>query len=163
MRMTEEQLNIMIADIEIYVYFKQKKINQLIEEKDKISVEDTAQILKYFSDSLAKVSNLLGKVMEINSRDRLNEVFDISLSTLAWIVYTFPSLEVYTNLFPENFILRDKDILDFLAYNMMELENIVSNPSTLKSFSLDIADNLKEASALLGHLSEVSTKGLSFS
>lgn len=161
--MTEEQINVMIADIETYVYFKQKKINQLIEEKDIISVEDTAQILRYFSDSLAKVSNLLGRVMEISSRDRLNEVLDISLSTLAWIVYTFPSLEVYTNLFPENFILRDKDILDFLAYNMMELENIVSNPSTLKSFSLDIADNLKEASALFGHLSEISTKGLNFS
>lgn len=161
--MTEEQLNVMIADIETYVYFKQKKINQLIEEKEIISVEDTAQILRYFSNSLLKVSNLLGKVMEIGSRDRLGEVLEISLSTLAWIVYTFPSLEVYTNLFPENFILRDKDILDFLAYNMMELENIVSNPSTLKSFSLDIADNLKEASALFGYLSDMSTKGLDFS
>lgn len=161
--MTEEQINIMIADIETYVYFKQKRINQLIQEKDVISVEDTAQILRYFSNSLAKVSNLLGKVMEISSRERLNEVLDISLNTLAWILYTFPSLEIYTNLFPENFILRKKDILDFLAYNMMELENIVSNPSTLKSLSLDIADNLKEASDLFGHLSDVSTKSLNFS
>lgn len=161
--MTEEQINIMIADIETFVYFKQKKINQLIEEKEIISVEDTAQILRYFSDSLSKISTLLGKAVNIDSRDRLNEVLDISLNTLAWIVYTFPSLEVYTNLFPENFILRDKDILDFLAYNMMELENIVSNPSTLKSFSLDVSDNLREASALFGHLSDISTKSLSFS
>lgn len=160
--MTEEQIHVMIADVEMYVYFRQKKINQLIEGKDIISIEDTAKILKYFSDSLFKISSLLSRAMEIKSKDSLSEVLDISLNTLAWVVYTFPSLEIYTNLFPENFVLRDKDILDFLAYSMMELENIASNPNTLKSFSLDIADNLREASALFGHLSDLSAKGLYF-
>lgn len=160
--MNEEQINILIADTESFIYFQQKKINKIIESEEVISIENVAKILRHFSDSLDKISKLLGKVMEINSNDKLGEIYDISISTLAWIVYTFPSLEIYTSLFPENFSLRDKDVLDFLAYNMMELENIMNNPKSLKSFSLDISDNLREVSALFGHLSELSEKSSNF-
>lgn len=160
--MSEEQLSVMIADAEIFIYFQQKKISRIIEGKNSVSVEDVAQILKYFSDSLFRISNLLSKIIEIKNSQMLSEIFDISMNTLGWIVYTFPSLEIYTNLFPENFTLRDRDILDFLAYNMVELENVIDNPKTLKSLSLDIADNLREASSLFGYLSEVSRKGFFF-
>lgn len=160
--MNEEQINILIADTETFIYFQQKKINKIIESEEAISAENIARILKHFSDSLDRISKLLGKVMDIKNQEKLNEIYDISLSTLAWIVYTFPSLELYTSLFPENFILKDKDVLDFLAYNMMELENIMNNTKTLKSFILDVSDNLREASALFGYLSEISGRSSYF-
>lgn len=161
--MNEEKLSLMIADAELFIYFQQRKINKIIEGKGSISVEETAEILKYFSDTLFRISDLLSSVIQINNSQILNEVFDISINTLGWIVYTFPSLEIYTNLFPENFRIKDKDLLDFLAYNMVELENVMSNYKDLKSLSIDIADSLREASSMFGYLSETSKKGLLFS
>lgn len=161
--MNEEKLSLMIADAELFIYFQQRKINKIIEGKGSISVEDTAEILKYFSDTLFRISDLLSNVIQINNSQILNEVFDISINTLGWIVYTFPSLEIYTNLFPENFRIRNKDLLDFLAYNMVELENVMNNYKDLKSLSIDIADSLREASSMFGYLSETSKKGLLFS
>ncbi|MEJ5172257.1 MAG: hypothetical protein WHT47_00930 [Hydrogenothermaceae bacterium] len=160
--MTEEQINILIADAESFIYFQQRKIDKLIQDKDMLSLEDSSQIFKYLADSLSKISNLLSKTMEIENRDKLTDIFEISLNTIGWVIYTLPTLEIYTNLFPENFTIKDKDILDYLAYNLMELENIASNTNTLKSFSLDVADNLREVSSLLGHLSEISKKGIYF-
>ncbi|MEZ0323196.1 MAG: hypothetical protein ABWJ98_02660 [Hydrogenothermaceae bacterium] len=161
--MTEEQINILIADAESFIYFQQKKIDKLIKEKNVLSLEDSSQIFKYIADSLSKIANLLSKIMEIESREKLTDILEISMNTIGWIIYTLPTLEIYTNLFPENFTIKDKDVLDHLAYNLIELENIASDTSILKSFSLDVADNLKEASSLLGHLSEISKKGLYFS
>lgn len=96
--MNEEKLSLMIADAELFIYFQQRKINKIIEGKGSISVEDTAEILKYFSDTLFRISDLLSNVIQINNSQILNEVFDISINTLGWIVYTFPSLK-YTQIF----------------------------------------------------------------
>lgn len=160
--MTEEQINILIADAETFIYFKQKKIDGILHSKGIISAEDTSQIFKHFAETLEKISKLLSKAIEIENRERLNDVFEISINTLAWITYTIPTLEIYTNLFPENFTLKNKEILDFLAINMIELENIMANVKPLKTFSLDISENLKQASSLFGHLHEISKKGIHF-
>ncbi len=158
--MKEELLDYMIYEVESFIYFKQKKVDSLIKEKDVLSPQDSIFIFRNFSESLRKISNILYKIFEIDNKKKIDEICDISLSTLGWIIFTLPSLEIYTSLFPENFKIHNRDIVDFLAQNMLEIENLKDNLSTLKSYSLDIADNLKEASMFFGYLTQISEKNM---
>ena len=161
--MKKEQLEILIYDTETFVYFQQKKIDKIIKEKDILSVEESSFIFRNFSESLYKISELLYKAVEIDSSSTMKEIYDLALHTLGWIIFTLPSLEIHTPLFPENFRIHDIDIVDFLAQSMIELENISEDVKNSKYYSEDIANNLKDASMFFGYLSKVSKKGSLYS
>lgn len=157
--MKKEQLDLLIYDAETFVYFNQRKIDKIIKEKDIISTEESVFIFKNFSESLFKLSDLFSKMMEIESGTTVKDICELSLHTLGWIVFTLPSLEIHTPLFPENFKIKDVDIIDFLTQSMLNIENLADNIKTLKSYSLDISDDLKDAAMFFGYLSSVSQKG----
>lgn len=161
--MKKEQLEILIFDTETFVYFQQKKIDKLIKEKDILSVDESSFIFKNFSESLYKLSELLYKAVEIDNLSTIKNIYDLTLHTLGWIIFTLPSLEIHTPLFPENFKIHNKDIVNFLAQSMIELENISEDIKSSKYYSEDIANNLKDASMFFGYLSKVSQKGSRYS
>lgn len=157
--MRKEQFEILIYDAETFVYFQQKKIDKIIKEKDILSTDESAFIFKNFSEGLYKLSELFSKVMEIESTSIIKDVCELSLHTLGWIVFTLPSLEIHTPLFPENFKINNVDIIDYLAQSMVNIENLSDNIKVLKGYSLDISDDLKNASMFFGYLSNISKKG----
>ncbi len=156
--MKKEQLEILIFDTEMFLYFQQKKIDKIIKEKDVLSTDESAFIFKNFSESLYKLSELFSKIMDIESSSTVKDICELSLHTLGWIVFTLPSLEIHTPLFPENFKMKGFDIIDFLAQIMVNTENLIDNIKVLKGFSLDISDDLKNASMFFGYLSNISQK-----
>jgi hypothetical protein len=160
--MIRDKIDLMIYDVESFIYFGQKKIDKIVKEGSIISLEDSIFILSNFSETLNKISEIVNKIPEIESKEKADDVCNIALSALAWIIFTIPSLEVHTPLFPENFTIYEKDIIDFLAQSMVELENLKEDLENLKFFSVDIAKNIKEASLLFGHLSKTSEKSIDF-
>jgi hypothetical protein len=160
--MIRDKIDLMIYDVESFIYFGQKKIDKIVKEGSIISLEDSIFILNNFSETLNKISEIVNKIPEIESKEKANDICNIALSALAWIIFTIPSLEVHTPLFPENFTIYEKDIIDFLAQSMMDLENLKEDLENLKFFSVDIAENIKEASLLFGHLSKTSEKSIDF-
>ncbi|MGC8942270.1 MAG: hypothetical protein ACP5KF_06385 [Sulfurihydrogenibium sp.] len=161
--MRKEQLEILIYDTETFVYFQQKKIDKIIKERDIISTSESVFIFKNFSESLFKLSELFSRVNEIENHSTIRDICELSLHTIGWIIFTLPSLEIHTPLFPENFKIKDIDIIDFLAQSMINIENLSDDIKSLKWFSTDITQDLKKASMFFGYLSSISQKGGQYS
>ncbi|NPA16195.1 hypothetical protein [Persephonella sp.] len=148
----------LIGDLESYVVDNREKVEKLINKKD-ITVEDSIYIFDRFSNSLKKTTALIKLSGEIEDRDTLRTISILSSETIAWVMFTLPSVEATMPLFMENLIFDNRHVIDALGELLLELDEFIENPERLSVLNEELYSMLNEVSMFFGHLSTMMKKG----
>lgn len=153
-------MNFILADVENFIFFQQRKVDKILSKKEILSKEESILIYSHFSDSLHKIANLFRDLEHIKDENVLKDISAISMHVLAWIIFTFPSIELESPLFAENYKIEEKDILDFLAEKLILIEDLSDNIFSLKEESRHIYNSIDKAASLFGFLASVMKKNI---
>lgn len=152
-------IHYLIGELESYVIDNKNKIEKLINNQKKISVQDSVFIFDKFSNSLRKTKDLIRLSREINDRDTLRTISIISSETVAWVMFTLPAIESSMPVFLENFIVYDRHIIDALGELLLEFDEFIETPEKLKAVNPEVFNMINEISMTFGHLSKMIEKG----
>ena len=152
-------IHYLIGELESYVIDNRNKIEKLINNQKKISVQDSVFIFDKFSNSLRKTKDLIKLSREINDRDTLRTISIISSETVAWVMFTLPSIESSMPVFLENLIVYDRHIIDALGELLLEFDEFIETPEKLKAVNPEVFNMINEISMTFGHLSKMIEKG----
>ena len=152
-------IHYLIGELESYVIDNRNKIEKLINNQKKISVQDSVFIFDKFSNSLSKTKDLIQLSQEINDRDTLRTISIISSETVAWIMFTLPAIEPSMPVFLENLIVYDRHIIDVLGELLLEFDEFIETPEKLKAVNPEVFNMINEISMTFGHLSKMIEKG----
>ncbi|WP_297454438.1 hypothetical protein [Persephonella sp.] len=152
-------IHYLIGELESYVIDNRNKIEKLISNQKKISVQDSVFIFDKFSNSLRKTKDLIKLSREINDRDTLRTISIISSETVAWVMFTLPSIESSMPVFLENLIVYDRHIIDALGELLLEFDEFIETPEKLKAVNPEVFNMINEISMTFGHLSKMIEKG----
>ncbi len=150
----------LIGELENYITDNKKKIENIIKGKDKISVEDSVYIFDRFSTTLKKTTNLIKNSTNISDIETLRTVSIMSSETIAWIMFTLPSVESEMPVFIDNLILGNRHIIDVLGELLLEIDEFIEKPSKLRTSNSELFRAVNEVSMFFGHLSEIMKKGI---
>jgi len=151
-------IHYLIGDLENYVVDNRLKIEKILNKKS-LSVEDSIYIFEKFSNSLKKTTNLIRLSKEVNDQDTLRTISIVSSETIAWVMFTFPSVEPVIPVFLENLMFDKRHIIDALGELLLELDEFIEKPEKLRSTNLEIFSMVNEVSMFFGHLSKMMKKG----
>jgi len=152
-------IHYLIGDLESYVIDNRAKIEKLINTKSSMTVEDGVYIFDKFSNSLKKTTALIKLSREIRDRDTLRTISILSSETIAWVMFTFPSVEGTIPVFMENLLIDNRHVVDALGELLLELDEFIENPDRLHVLNEEVYTTLNEVSMLFGHLSTIMKKG----
>jgi len=152
-------IHYLIGDLESYVVNNRAKVERLINRKPAISVEDGVYIFDKFSNSLKKTTALIKLSGEVRDRDTLRTISVLSSETIAWIMFTFPTVENTIPVFLENLIIDDRHVIDALGELLLELDQFIENPEKLPAVNDQLYLMLNEVSMFFGHLSDMMKRG----
>ena len=153
-------LHYLIGDLENYIIDNKKKIEKIIKSKDKISAEDSVYIFDKFSVSLKKTTHLIKNSSNTSDIETLRTVSIISSETVAWIMFTLPTVESEIPVFIDNLILGNRHIIDALGELLLEIDEFIENPTKLKTSHNELFHTINEVAMFFGHLSEMMKKGI---
>ncbi len=151
-------IHYLIGDLENYVIGNRHKIGKILNKKN-LSIEDSIYIFDKFSNSLKKTTNLIKLSNEINDKDTLRTISIVSSETIAWVMFTFPSVESVIPVFLENLIFDKRHIIDALGELLLEFDEFIEKPEKLRSINIEIFNMVNEVSMFFGHLSKMIKKG----
>jgi hypothetical protein len=152
-------IHYLIGDLESYVIDNKAKIEKIINSRENLSVEDSLYIFDKFSNSLKKTTNLIKLSREIEDTGTLRTVSIISSETIAWIMFTLPSVESVIPVFMENLMIDKRHIIDALGELLLEFDELIENPEKLRSVNRELFVMVNDISMFFGHLSEIMRKG----
>ena len=149
-------------DKDIYVYFllgnfenflnkSKKEFSHLLEE-EYISFEDGIKILTTFKNSLAKIDQILELVSNSDDTDLIRTALAVSSDNLAWLLFSLPTLYEKFPIFPEEFLVFQENIIDVIGTNLIDIENLIEKPKDIEFILLNIKDNIKTISSVIGTL-----------
>ena len=152
-------IHYLIGELESYVIDNRNKIEKLINNQKKISVQDSVFIFDKFSNSLSKTKDLIQLSREISDRDTLRTISIISSETVAWVMFTLPAIESSMPVFLENLIVYDRHIIEVLGELLLEFDEFIETPEKLKAVNPEVFNMINEISMTFGHLSRMIEKG----
>ena len=159
MRESNIYVDFLIGDLEAYIYRQKKEINNLLKENVDLSVEQSILIFEKLAQSLKKTSDLIRFLNQVEDVETLRNVCIVSTESLAWVLFTLPTLEMNLPLFVENLKIKDSHIMDIIGENLISLEEMIENPKKLKFMHKEIFEGVKEASLSLGYINKIIQKG----
>ncbi len=152
-------IELLLGDLESFIITEKKRIDRIVSKNDDISIEDTVFVLDKLSKSLKKTENILDLVDEVDSSVTLKGISILASETIAWILFTLPSVEKNLPYFDDVYIYN-KNIIDYLADILLEFESFIENPSKMKFLSKDLRTDIKNISMTINHYSDILKKGL---
>jgi len=146
-------------DKDIYVYFllgnfenflirSKKEFTPLLEE-DKLSLEDGIRLLSTFKNSLNKIDHILELVSLSDDKDLARMALAISSDSLAWLLFSLPTLYEKFPIFPEEFLVFQENIIDLIGTNLIDIENLLDKPDNIEFILMNIKDNIKTISSVI--------------
>ncbi|NPA54116.1 MAG: hypothetical protein GXO21_05545 [Aquificae bacterium] len=153
-------VELLLGDLENYILSQKSEINNIVSKKQNVSVEETALILDKFSKSLKKTVNIMDFIEEIDNIDTLRSISILASETIAWILFTLPSVEKNLPYFSDDITIYNKHIVDYLADILLEFEGFIENPMKLKFIGKDLQENIKDISTIINYMSNILKKGL---
>jgi len=148
----------LIGDLESYVIDNREKVEKLINNNN-LTVEDSVYILDKFSNSLRKTTALVKLSKEIEDRETLRTISILSSETIAWVMFTLPSVEAVIPLFMENLMFDNRHVMDALGELLLEFDEFIETPQKLSALNEELHGMLNEVSMFFGHLSNMMKKG----
>ncbi|MBK3332204.1 hypothetical protein GWK41_03865 [Persephonella atlantica] len=149
----------LISELENYIIDNKKKIESIIKNKNRISVEESVYIFDKFSVSLKKATDLIKNSADISDIETLKTVSIISSETVAWVMFTLPNVESTIPVFLENLIIGNRHVIDSLGELLLEIDEFIENPSKLRTSSNELYQMINEVAMFFGHLSSMMKKG----
>ncbi len=153
-------IELLLGDLESYIHSQKNKVNSIVSKKEDVSLEDTAIILDRFSKSLKKTVNIMDFLEEVESIDTLRSISILASETIAWILFTLPSVEKNLPYFADEITIYDKHIVDYLADVLLEFEGFIEDPMKLKFVGTDLQKSIKNISMTINYMSDILKKGL---
>jgi hypothetical protein len=153
-------IELLLGDLESYIHSQKNKVNSIVSKKENVSLEDTAIILDRFSKSLKKTVNIMDFLEEVENIDTLRSISILASETIAWILFTLPSVEKNLPYFADEITIYDKHIVDYLADVLLEFEGFIEDPMKLKFIGADLQKSIKNISMTINYMSDILKKGL---
>ena len=152
-------IHFLIGELETYVLDNKSKVERIITEKKEISIQDGVFIFDKLSSSLDKTKDLIKLSREVDDKDTLRTISIISSETIAWVMFTFPSVEQSIPPFFENFVINNQHIIDALGELLIEFDEFIETPEKLKLANTEIFRAINDVSMTLGYISQMIKKG----
>ncbi|RMA96118.1 hypothetical protein [Hydrogenothermus marinus] len=159
MKKSEIYIDFLIGDLEYFLFSNKTKINSYVLENHIPTYKESLEILDKFSTGLKKTSQLIKYLDEIEDTERLRNIFILSSESLAWILFTFPSVAEKIPVFLEEFDIKGENILDMIGQNLIQIEMFIDNPKSSKYISKDLKENINNISMTIGHITQMIKKG----
>ena len=153
MKESNAYIHFLIGDLESFIFSSRSEINSYIQRNELIPYDKSLDLLNKFAEGLYKTYQLIDMLDEIDDIDTLRNIFIVSSESLAWVLFTLPSINEKLSLFLEDYSLFDK-----IGENLLQIEMFIENPSYPKFFFSDIKDNIHNISMTLGHMSSMMKK-----
>ncbi len=153
-------VELLLGDLESYIISQKSEINNIVSKNENVSVEEAAFILDKFSNSLKKTVNIMDFIDEVSNVETLRNISILASETIAWILFTLPSVEKNLPYFSDEITIYDKNIIDYLADVLLEFEGFIEDPTKLKFIGSDLQRSMKNISMTINYMSEILKKGL---
>ncbi|WP_457640233.1 hypothetical protein [Persephonella sp.] len=150
----------LIGELESYIIDNREKVEKLINSRKNISVEDSVFIFEKFSNSLKKTTALVKLSGEVADRDTLRTISILSSETIAWVMFTLPSVENTIPVFLDNLWVDNRHIIDALGELLLEFDEYIESPEKLSRYNEELYQALNDVSMAFGHLSDMMKKGV---
>jgi len=159
MKKNETYIDFLIGDLEYFILSNRAEINNYILRNEVPSYQKSLDILDKFSKGLKKTSQLITYLDEVEDIERLRNIFIVSSESLAWILFTFPSITEKMPIFIEEFDIKGENLLDLIGKNLLQIEMFIDNPKSSKYISKDLKKEINDIAMTIGHITEMIKKG----
>jgi hypothetical protein len=137
-------VDFLIGDLEYFIFTNREKMNKLLETNEPPSYEKSIEILDKFVTGLFKTYQLMNHLDEIEDYERIRNIFIVSSESLAWILFTLPSISEQIPIFKEELSIRGENILDVIGKNLIQIEMFIDNPKSSKDLNYEIKKEINE-------------------
>ncbi|RUM47652.1 MAG: hypothetical protein DSY47_06645 [Hydrogenothermus sp.] len=158
MRDSNVFVSFLIGDLEYFIVNNRNEINNYIQKNQSIPYEKSLSILNKFAETLSKTSQLINYIEEINDKNLLRDMFIVSSESLAWILFTLPSLNEKLPIFPEELNINGQSIYDVIGNNLIQIEMLIDNPDISPFVAKNLKENIQEISMAIGHIVKMMDK-----
>ncbi len=152
-------VDFLIGDLEYFIFTNREKMNKLLESNRPPSYENSIEILEKFATGLAKTNQLINHLEEIEDYERIRNIFIVSSESLAWILFTLPSVAEQIPIFTEELNIKGQHILDLIGNNLLQIEMFIDNPKSSKDLNAEIKTGINEIAMALGYITKMIKKG----
>ncbi|HIE59686.1 MAG TPA: hypothetical protein EYH43_04590 [Persephonella sp.] len=151
-------VSFLIGDLEYFILSNRNEINTYIQKNESIPYEKSLLILNKFAETLEKTSQLINYIEEIKDKNILRDMFIISSESLAWILFTLPSISEKLPIFPEELNINGQSIYDVIGNNLIQIEMLIDNPDISPFVAKNLKENIHEISMAIGHIVKMMDK-----
>jgi len=151
-------VSFLIGDLEYFIVSNRNEINTYIQKNESIPYEKSLAILNKFAETLYKTSELINYIEEIKDKNLLRDMFIISSESLAWILFTLPSLNEKLPIFPEELNINGRSIYDAIGNNLLQIETLIDNPDITPFVAKNLKENIQDISMAIGHIVKMMDK-----
>ncbi len=159
MKKSEMYVDFLIGDLEYFIFSNREKMNKLLESNSPPSYESSIEILEKFATGLAKTNQLINHLEEIEDNERIRNIFIVSSESLAWILFTLPSIAEQIPIFTEELNIEGQHLLDLIGNNLLQIEMFIDNPKSSRYLNADIKKGINDIAMTIGHITKMLKKG----
>ncbi len=152
-------IEFLLGDLENFILSQKDEIGKIVKEEN-LSIEKTALVLDRFSKSLKKAVNIMDFIDEIENIDTLRNISILASETVAWILFTLPSVEKNLPYFSDDIGINKRHIIDYITDLLLEFEGFIEEPVKLKFLGSDMKKSMKNLSMTIDYMSKIAKKGL---
>jgi len=125
-------ISFLIGDLEYFLISNRNEINHYVEKNRDIPYEKSLDILDKFNETLKKATNLMRLTEEVQDELVLRDIFILTSESLAWILFTLPTISDNLPIFVEELSINGESIYDLLGHYLLQLEMYIDKPSLSK-------------------------------
>jgi len=147
-------LYLLLSNLESYLIQKRKYVEKLLNE-DNLKIKDGMKILKSFENTLIKTNQILDTLNSLDEKadeDLFKSVIILISESLAWILFTLPSLPEKLPFFKEEFLINNENVLDIIGNNLINLESFLNEPSEILFIKNSIKGNVSSILNVITYL-----------
>ena len=159
MKKSEMYVDFLIGDLEYFIFTNREKMNKLLESNKPPSYENSVEILEKFATGLSKTNQLINHLEEIEDYERIRNVFIVSSESLAWILFTLPSIMEQIPIFAEEINIKGQHLLDLIGNSLLQIEMFIDNPKSSKDLNIEIKKGINDIAMTLGYITNMLKKG----
>ncbi len=142
-------IGFLIGDLEYFLISNRNEINPYVEKNRDIPYEKSLEILDKFNETLKKATNLMRLTEEINDEAVLRDIFILTSESLAWILFTLPTISDNLPIFVEELNIGGESIFDLLGQHLLQLEMYIDKPSLSKATGRNVYQGISDIHSTL--------------
>ena len=152
-------IDFLLGDLEYFLIKNRDEVNKYIQGQTTLSYENSLKILERFNIGLSKANQLMKFVDTTEDYDQVKNIFILSSESLAWVLFTLPSISEQIPIFTEELNIKGQHLLDVIGNSLLHIEMLIDNPLSFKHLTSEIKEEINNISMAIGHITNMIKKG----